>query len=344
MNTTTILVLGATGSIGYAVTQNLLARRFPITILVRNRAKAESLFPNQPTLTIVEGDVQDAALLKRIAAKQDFIFHGINYPYHKWLGNMDTATQKIIDAASQNHATIVLPGNIYNFGNIKEPIRENSRSDPCTRKGQLRVEIEAMLEQAAQAGGCRVINVRLPDFWGPNVLNEGVKPIFENALNGKALPWIVNADIPHQTVYTKDAAEIITRLMIREQQERTQTDVPSKPYQVWNYGGTTLPSMRAWFKQISTLTGKPLRVQLYSRFLIRALGVFMPMLRELKEMLYLYENTILLDDKKVLALFPDFRPTPMKDALTETLTWFAQNQLKRSFTPAKAVDTVALAL
>lgn len=339
MNTTpTILVLGATGSIGYAVTANLLARQLPVTILVRNRAKAEALFPNQPTLTLVEGDVQDAALLNRIAADKDFIFHGINYPYNKWFGNMDTATQKIIDAAGpRKNSTIILPGNVYNFGNTAEPIREDSTPNPCTRKGQLRVEIEAMLEQAANAGKCRVMNVRLPDFWGPNVLNEGVKPIFENALNGKALPWIVNVDIPHQSVYTKDAAEIIVRLLLRDWAMQTQLTSAGKAYEVWNYGGTTVPSIRSWFGEISALTGKPLTVQVYSRFMISLLGLFMPVLREVKEMLYLYENTILLDDQKVRTLFPDFSPTPMKQALTETLTWFSEHELKRPFTGVSSV-------
>ncbi len=106
MNT---LVLGATGSIGYAVTVNLLARQLPVTILVRSRAKAVALFPNAPTLTIVEGDAQDMSLLSKLAADKNFIFHGINYPYNKWFGNMDTVTQKVIDAASINHATIVFP-------------------------------------------------------------------------------------------------------------------------------------------------------------------------------------------------------------------------------------------
>lgn len=319
-----ILVLGATGSIGYAVTANLLARHLPVTILVRNRAKADALFPNQPTLTIVEGDAQNAPLLTQLAADKTHIFHGINYPYHQWFGNMDTVTQAVIDAASASHATIVFPGNIYNFGNAAEPILESSRPAPITRKGQLRVEIEAMLEQAANAGACRVLNVRLPDFWGPNVLNAGIKPVFENALLGNALPWLVNADIPHQSVYTPDAAEIIVRLMLSEREAA---------YDVWNYGGTTLASIRTWFGQISELTGRPLKVQIHSRFMIRVLGLFMPVLREVKEMLYLYENTVLLNDAKVRAVFPDFKPTPMKQALAKTLNWFAVHELKQPVEP-----------
>lgn len=331
-NSVNTLVLGATGSIGYAVTANLLARQLPVTILVRNRAKADALFPNAPTLTIVEGDAQDAMLLNRLVTDErtapTHIFHGINYPYDKWRGNMDTVTRKVIDAAGRSAAqrklTIVFPGNVYNFGNTHEPIREDSRPEPTTRKGQLRVELEAMLEQATNAGKCAVLNVRLPDFWGPNVLNAGIQPIFEGALQGKALPWLLNADIPHQSVYTKDAAEIIVRLMLRP---------ASDGYAVWNYGGRMLPSVRSWFGQISALTGKPLNVQVYNRLTIGLMGLFVPVVREVKEMLYLYENTVLLDDAKVRALFPDFRQTPMAQALTETLTWFAKHRLKQSFTP-----------
>lgn len=335
MNTTTtpnpidVLVLGATGSIGYAVTANLLARRLPVTILVRNRAKAIALFPDAETLTIVEGDVQDADLLNRTGVNKTHIFHGINYPYNEWFGNMDTVTWKVIDAAASGangKATIVFPGNVYNFGNTRELIREDSRPNPNTRKGRLRVDLEAMLEQAAGAGKCRVLNVRLPDFWGPNVLNAGVRPIFENALTGKALPWLLTVDIPHQSVYTTDAAEIIVRLMLQPG--------TSRAYTVWNYGGTTHASMRAWFEQISTLTGHPPKVQVHGRFVLSALGLFMPVMREVKEMLYLYENTILLDDRSVRTQFPDFRETPMKQALADTLAWFAEHQLKRSFKPA----------
>jgi nucleoside-diphosphate-sugar epimerase len=342
MNTTTIpspintLVLGATGSIGYAVTANLLARRLPVTILVRNRAKASALFPDADTLTIVEGDAQDADLLNQTAANKTHIFHGINYPYNEWYGNMDAVTKKVIDAAAfgaNGKATIVFPGNVYNFGNTRELIREDSLPDPNTRKGKLRVDLETSLEQAAGAGQCRVLNVRLPDFWGPNVLNAGVRPIFENALTGKALPWLLTADIPHQAVYTADAAEIIVRLMLQPG--------TSEPYTVWNYGGTTHTSIRSWFGQISALTGHPPKVQVHGRFILSALGLIMPVMREVKEMLYLYENTVLLDDRRVRTLFPDFRETPMEQALTDTLTWFAEHQLKRTFTPA--VSTLGVA-
>lgn len=330
MNThPTVLILGATGSIGCAVTQTLLARQWPVTILVRNRAKAEKLFPNAAGLVMLEGDVQDADTLNRAAAGADFIVHAINYPYHQWVQTMASATQNVIDAANRAQATIVFPGNVYGFGNAKQPIREESRPNPNTRKGQLRVDLETMLETAALTGPCRVINVRLPDFWGPNVVHAGIAPVFEGALQGKAMPWLMNADIAHQSVYTPDAAEIIARLMLHHVEQAHAV----QPYEVWNYGGFTLPGIRAWFGQIAGLTGKPAKVQVMGRWLIRLVGLFDPVVREVGEMLYLYNNTVLLDDTKVRRLFPDFRETPMNDALTETLTWFARCRLNMTFSP-----------
>ncbi|GAA4454445.1 NAD(P)H-binding protein [Nibrella saemangeumensis] len=286
--------------------------------------KAEALFPNAPTLTIVEGDVQDANTLRQIAAGKQFIFHGINYPYDQWFAHMEPATRNVIDAARQNRATIVFPGNVYNYGNANEPIREDSRPVPNSRKGALRVALEDLLARAAQDGACRVLTVRLPDFWGPNVLNEGVKPVFEGALQGKALPWLLNADIPHQFVYTPDAAEIIVRLMLRGNQQ---------PYERWNYGGEVVPSVRWLFGQIAALTGQQLKIKVYPKWLFFVLGLFVPMMRELKEMFYLYENSVILDDNKIRQLFPDFSETPLDQALTDTLTWFARHQLKQEFTP-----------
>jgi nucleoside-diphosphate-sugar epimerase len=310
-----ILILGATGSIGYAFAENLSSKNIPFTVLVRDIEKANKLFKNNPIIEIIKGDVQDLELLKKISADKKYIFHGINYPYNQWFGNMDSATQKVIEAASLNKAMIIFPGNVYNYGNLPL-IKEDSPQKPCTRKGALRVELEKMLSDAALSGKCTVLNICLPDFWGPNVLNEGVRPIFENALKGKALPYIVTVDIPHQMVFTKDAAEIMVRLM--------QKGV-EKPYEKYNYGGQIHPTIRGLLNQISRVANAPEKITVHPKWLFSILGMFMPMMKEVKEMLYLFEGTVILDDTKVRKLFPDFKETPLNEAITETLDWFRIN-------------------
>ncbi len=310
-----ILILGSTGSIGYAFAENLISKNIAVTVLVRDVTKANNLFKSNPIVEIIKGDVQDLELLKKISVDKKYIFHGINYPYDKWFGNMDTATMKVIETASLNKAMIIFPGNVYNYGNLSL-IKEDSQQNPCTRKGALRVELEKMLYDAAYGGKCEVLNVRLPDFWGPNVLNEGIKPVFMNALNGKALPYMITTDIPHQMVFTKDAAEIMVRLM--------QKGV-EKPYEICNYGGYIHPTIKSFLNQISRLANAPEKITVYPKWLFSVLGIFNPVMKEVKEMTYLFGGTVILDDTKVRKLFPDFRETQLNEAITETLNWFREN-------------------
>ena len=310
-----ILILGSTGSIGYAFADNLISKNIAITVLVRDVAKANNLFKSNPLVEIIRGDVQDLVLLKQLSTDKKYIFHGINYPYNQWFGNMDTVTIKIIEASSINKAMIIFPGNVYNYGNLPL-IREDSPQNPSTRKGNLRVELEKMLYEAANAGKCKVLNVCLPDFWGPNVLNEGIKPIFMNALKGKSLPSMIRTDIPHQMVFTKDAAEIMVRLVQRGIE---------KPYENYNYGGYIHPTLKGFLNQISRLANAPEKITVYPKWLFSILGIFSPVMKEVKEMLYLFEGTVILDDSKVRKLFPDFKETSMDEAITETLNWFREN-------------------
>ncbi len=149
-----ILILGSTGSIGYAFADNFISKNTPITVLIRDVQKASNLFQGNLFVEIVQGDVQDLELLKRISKDKTCIFHGINYPYDQWFGNMDTATQKVIEAASQNQAMIIFPRNVYNYGNLPL-IHEDSPQIPCTRKGALRVELEIMLKKRLRRGSVK---------------------------------------------------------------------------------------------------------------------------------------------------------------------------------------------
>ena len=85
--TSKYLVLGATGSIGYAFTKVLIDQKIYTTIIVRNTTKAKSRFGESEFLEIIEGDALDENLVKTTAADKQFIFHGINYPYdHRGYG------------------------------------------------------------------------------------------------------------------------------------------------------------------------------------------------------------------------------------------------------------------
>ncbi|NOX87071.1 MAG: NAD-dependent epimerase/dehydratase family protein [Chlorobi bacterium] len=309
------LILGATGSIGYAFTHTLLNEKVQATLLVRNREKAEKLFGKNDLLEIEEGDVTDLEKLKTVSKDKQFIFHGINYPYNLWEGNMEKATQNVIEAASQNKATIVFPGNIYEFGNVME-ITEEMVPDPETKKGKIRLELFNMLKQAAEDGKCKVIFVRLPDFFGPNVTNGLIKPVFGNAAKKKAVNWLVSANVPHQFVFTPDAARVMYLLSKKE-------NLPA--FVNYNFSGYEVSSIKELAKTISKLTGGPAKVSVIPKWLINILALFNPIIKELKENFYQFENNVRLNDDKLKKDLPDFKPTPIEEAIRETVEWFRNN-------------------
>jgi nucleoside-diphosphate-sugar epimerase len=310
------LVLGATGSIGYAFTKELLNKGKDVTILVRNKAHALKLFEKTEDLYIIEGDVNDSELLKDKASNIDVLFHGINYPYHLWYEFMKPITQNIIDAAKINNALILFPGNIYAYGNIEEQISEQTIAKPSTKKGILRLELELMLQEACDNSECRCIVLRLPDFYGPNVTNGLIKPIFDNAAKGKSIKWLINAEIPHQFVFTPDAARVFYKLT-------EMKDLPS--YFELNYSGEIIPSIKELASDLTELTGNELKVNVMQKTMLNILSLFIPVLKELKENFYQFENTIKLDDSKLRKMFPDFKETNRHDALSATIQWWQNN-------------------
>ncbi|MGR3291155.1 MAG: NmrA family NAD(P)-binding protein [Paracoccaceae bacterium] len=125
--TSKYLIIGATGALGNAFAKALQEANEPAILLVRNRRKAIKLFGDTTGFTLVEGDVNDTALLKEISKGVSFIFHGASVSYEHWATAMPVMTRNIIEAAEHSGATVIFPGNNYNFGKIDQPINEPPR-------------------------------------------------------------------------------------------------------------------------------------------------------------------------------------------------------------------------
>lgn len=177
--TSKYLIIGGTGTLGHAFTKALQEANEPAILLVRNRRKAIKLFGDTTGLTLVEGDVNDTALLKEISKGVSFIFHAGSVSYEHWAAAIPVMTRSIIEAAEHSGATVIFPGNNYNFGKIDQPITENTPFNPSAPLGKVRVDLEKMLQQATDQGHIRTLVVRMAELWGPNVTNKQFAPIFK---------------------------------------------------------------------------------------------------------------------------------------------------------------------
>lgn len=306
-----VLVLGVTGSFGGAVAEALAQEGHFLRLLVRDAARAGRWRKWETCETIV-GDAGDAATLLRAAEDCDVIVNGVNLPYHLWQPHMVTIADNVAAAAERTGALVVFPGNVYGLGRqTLGPVGEDAPNLATTRKGQLRIAMEDRLWRLADAGRARVLILRAGDYFGPTARNGLVDRIFGNAAAGKPIQVLGRLDVPHQWAYLPDLGRVAAGLLGRDD---------LRPFEVVNFAGHVARTQRAFLEMVAREAGRPgLPIRRLPWWAIRLLGLRDPVLRELLELRYLFDEAVILDDPRRRELLPDFRSTPVEEAVRATV-------------------------
>ena len=69
-------------------------------------------------------------------------------------------------------------------------------------------------------------------------------------------------------------------------------------------------------------SGTMANVGVMGRGFFRFFGLFVPDAREMVELLYEFEDPLVLDGSKFANTFPSFKYTPHEDAVRQTVEWF----------------------
>jgi nucleoside-diphosphate-sugar epimerase len=175
----------------------------------------------------------------------------------------------------------------------------------------LRVKLEQALHEATIDEKARLLIVRAGDYFGPTVRNGYVDRLFGNARLGKAMQALGRLEVAHQWAYMPDLARLTVDLLELRN---------LKPFEVVHFKGDVVPAQRDFLQAIANAAGKPgLRVQRLPWWLLRGLSLFDPLMREVLEMRYLFDSAVIIDDPRRRELLPDFKTTPLLEAVRETL-------------------------
>jgi nucleoside-diphosphate-sugar epimerase len=306
MQTKTAIVIGANGAFGKSVAQALVAKGWHITGLMRS-AKPSTLYHQ-----IIESDAKNAAQVAAACVGQNLIIYGVNPPYPEWEKDALPMLQNTIAAAKASGATILFPGNIYNYGPEVGPhLTENSPQNPLTKKGKIRVAMENALIKAAD-DGVNTLVLRMGDFFGPGVTSSW----FEAGLFGgkpgvpKSIAYPGDINIGHTWAFIPDVGEAAARLV--------EAHTPHG-YEAFNFPGSFAKNGKEMLDAINAALGTNLMAKAFPWGLLQLVRPFMPMVNELYEMRYLWAVPHHLDGKKLEAIIGPVPHTPLKDAVRATL-------------------------
>jgi nucleoside-diphosphate-sugar epimerase len=305
------VVLGAGGSIGNAVARVAAARGHSVRAVARN----PELIPDLPKgVERYRANVLDLAEAVSACKDADVVVHAVNVPYPRWAEVVPRVAANARNAAEAAGATLAFPGNVYPYGPPqRNPVLEDHPFAATTVKGQIRAEIERDYLAAHAAGKLRLVLPRYPDFYGPNVLNGLLAPIFDGAISGKGCRWPIDADLPHEFIFIDDAAEAMLRLVDTPAAHGIPVHVP---------GPGTIPA-REFVRLAYAAGGHPVRHSVFGRGMWRFAGVFNAEVRGAYEMAYLFENPLVLGGSRYDSLVGEARPaTPYPEGIRRTVEWF----------------------
>ncbi|WP_150269947.1 NAD-dependent epimerase/dehydratase family protein [Paenibacillus tepidiphilus] len=308
------LVLGATGGTGTVIITELLKRGIETVAFGRSMGKLERLsqqLGNPPGLELRTGDVFKADDIYTASQGADVIIHSASVPYHEMTTKLLPMGEAVMEAANRLAARVVAVDGIYPYGRRtgEQPIDEDYPKRPHTRKGQTKLAFEHMFFSPRWSRTSGMI-VRLPDYYGPTA-NEAsyLGSTLAAIAAGKPGMFIGNMTIPREYVYLPDAARMIVELACREEAYG----------QNWNIPGPGVISGKEIVRLARAASGKSRPVIPVGAAGLRLLGLFVPVMKEIVEMLYLTEEPLRLSGSKYERLIGPIPATPFAQGIAETI-------------------------
>lgn len=302
------VVLGARGGIGSAVLAELVRRGTPA------RAVGRSIRPDQVPAGVeaLAADVSTpdgAAAAVRGAA---VVHHCAQPPYPRWTQEFPALNRVVTDAVAAAGAKLVFADNLYRYGAVDGPLTEDLPWAATDPKGRVRAALATSLLAAHEAGRLRVTLGLASDYFGPSGVDSGLGATFFGRLAaGRKAQWIGRLDRPHAASYLPDVGRGLVTLGERDEADGRAWHLPA-----------AAPTGEELLRLTGEALGRPVAAQVAPRALLRAAGVVRPMLRELAHVAYQWERPWVVDSSAYERAFGPAGPTPLPEAVRETVRWW----------------------
>lgn len=304
-------ILGATGIIGTELAKALTTYTKDIRLVSRNPQKVnetDQLFP---------ADLLDAQQTEEAVKGAEIVYltAGLVYKTSVWKQQWPVVMRNVIDACKKQGAKLVFFDNIYMYGPVTGTMTEDTAFNPTSEKGKIRASIANMLLDEIKNGQLTGMICRAPEFYGPGkTLSTLNVMVFQNIQKGKKAQWLLNDSTKRTFIYTPDAARATALL----------GNSPDTWNQTWHLPCDNIfPTGKAFMQMISAAAGHEIKYTVLPRFMINLVGLFVSPVKEMKELLYQYEQDYIFNSEKFKKAFPSFKITSYKEGIASIL-----NQIK----------------
>ncbi|MCB2222540.1 MAG: NAD-dependent epimerase/dehydratase family protein [Actinobacteria bacterium] len=301
-------VLGATGGAGNAIARALADDG--------HRVRAVSRRGDADLPAGIERLAADITTPEGAAAAVDgasVVVMAAQPPYHRWPQEFPAMLGRVIDAAADAGARLVMVDNLYAYGRGEGPITERTPERATDRKGLLRRDLTRMLLDAHRSGRLRVAIGRASDYFGPRADNGAITALaIAPAAAGKGAKWVGGLDAPHSVAYLPDVARAYARLCTS----------PEAYGEVWVLPHGEPVTGREFLDAVNRALPEPVGTGLLPTAMLRIAAPFHKPSREMLGVMYQWTEPFVADDTAFQTAFGPLETTPLDEAVQAAVDWY----------------------
>ncbi|ACC70836.1 NAD-dependent epimerase/dehydratase family protein [Paraburkholderia phymatum] len=303
-------LFGAAGAAGRSIAHALGAAGRRYRVIGRGRDALQASFGHDPLAEIVTWNPDDPATVATAAAGLQTAVYLVGVPYHQF-GQHPVLMQKTLDGLrAAGVQRLILMGTVYPYGRPRTlPVTESHPREPHTFKGKMRLVQENLVIDAHGHDGLETLVLRLPDFYGPDVERSFLHGVFQGAARGSRAQMIGPIDVPHEFVFIPDVGPVVERL------SRT----PEAFGRVLHLAGTGTITQREIAERAYALAQREPKLMVAGKTMLRVMGLFDPMLRELVDMHYLLTDPVVMNDSALTKLIGPVVKTSYESGIAQSL-------------------------
>jgi len=300
-------IIGAGGGIGIPLAKELVKFTTKIRLVGRNPKKVndtDELFP---------ADLTDFSQLEKAIAGSEVVYVVIGFEYNiqVWRKVWPPFLQAVIEVCIKHQAKLVFFDNVYMYAQSVIPhMTENATVQPSSKKGEVRKQLNDMIMDAIENHGLKALIARSADFYGPDNNNSSLTiMVIDNFKKGKKAQVFGDIDKIHSYTYTPDAAKATALLGNTDDAYDQVWHLPTTKEKLTN---------RQWIQLIADAMNVEPKIQTVPTWMLRLLGLFVPIMREFPEMMYQNDRDYVFDSSKFEKRF-GMKATAPKDGINGLL-------------------------
>lgn len=311
-----VAILGANGALGRGLGPMLGARGVPYRVVGRSLLALQVRFHGDPLCEHFQWDSEDPASVEEACAGAGTVVYLVGAALWKFKDHLPLVDRALAAARKAGVGRFLLVSSNWSYSPSLangERVREDAPREPETVKGRIRREQEDRVLQAHVPGEFATGVLRIADLYGPRVEASHLWSAFQAAKKGTEAQVLGPVDQPHEFVYVPDAVATINRLI------DTDAAWMGTRGESWNLGGVGVSTIKTLVERVFALEGKPAKYNVPGPWMMRFVRAMNPYIRELGEMQYLLEGTLLLDNAKLERALGGLGKTPYEEAIRATL-------------------------